>query len=276
MVAGSVGFPREYRGERQSPSRSCSRTSARAKAPYRLSIQGTEMLGPTLVAFGSEEQKRRFLPPILHADVIWCQGFSEPEAGSDLASVRTAAVREGDEWVLHGQKVWTTFGHHADWIYVLARTDPGVQAPGPVDAARADASAGHRGAPDRQPRRRRRVLRGLLRRRAHRGTSRGRRGERRVGRRARHAGIRARHRHVAAPDGVRARGRRPDRARAGRRVADDPVMRQRLADAWIGVRILGFTVRARSRASWAATARSGPRRRSARSTGRSGTSSSAS
>ena len=85
MVAGSVSGSRGSTGaRRRSPSRSCSRTSARAKAPYRLSIQGTEMLGPTLVAFGSEEQKRRFLPPILHADVIWCQGFSEPEAGSDL------------------------------------------------------------------------------------------------------------------------------------------------------------------------------------------------
>ena len=84
-MAGSVSGSRGRSARRRSPSRSCSvRTSARAKAPYRLSIQGTEMLGPTLVAFGSEEQKRRFLPPILHADVIWCQGFSEPGAGSDL------------------------------------------------------------------------------------------------------------------------------------------------------------------------------------------------
>jgi alkylation response protein AidB-like acyl-CoA dehydrogenase len=97
---------------------------ARAGAPYRLSIQGTDMLGPTLVAFGTEAQKQRFLPSILAADVIWCQGFSEPEAGSDLAGVRTRAVLQGDTWVLNGQKVWTTFGHYADWIYVLCRTDP--------------------------------------------------------------------------------------------------------------------------------------------------------
>ena len=97
---------------------------ARAGAPYRLSIQGTDMLGPTLIAFGSEEQKQRFLPSILAAEVIWCQGFSEPEAGSDLAGVRTRAERQGDSWVLNGQKIWTTFGHYADWIYVLCRTDP--------------------------------------------------------------------------------------------------------------------------------------------------------
>ncbi len=97
---------------------------ARAGAPYRLSIQGTDMLGPTLIAFGSEEQKRRFIPDILEANVIWCQGFSEPEAGSDLAGVRTRAELRGETWLLNGQKIWTTFGHHADWIYVLCRTDP--------------------------------------------------------------------------------------------------------------------------------------------------------
>ena len=97
---------------------------ARTGAPYRLSIQGTEMIGPTLVAAGTETQKQRFLPEILAADVIWCQGFSEPDAGSDLANVRTQARLDGDHWVLDGQKIWTTFGHHADWIYVLCRTNP--------------------------------------------------------------------------------------------------------------------------------------------------------
>jgi len=121
-----LGFPQEYGGRGASVIEQIvfAYECARARAPYRLSIQGTEMLGPTLVAFGSDEQKRRFLPEIVRADVIWCQGFSEPGAGSDLASLRTAAVRLRGEWVLHGQKVWTTFGHHADWIYVLARTDP--------------------------------------------------------------------------------------------------------------------------------------------------------
>ncbi|MEX1007398.1 MAG: acyl-CoA dehydrogenase family protein [Acidimicrobiia bacterium] len=97
---------------------------AHAGAPYRLSIQGTEMIGPTLVATGTEAQKERFLPEILAADVIWCQGFSEPDAGSDLANVRTQARLDGDHWVIDGQKIWTTFGHHADWIYALCRTNP--------------------------------------------------------------------------------------------------------------------------------------------------------
>lgn len=97
---------------------------AQMGAPYRLSVQGTEMIGPTIAMFGTDEQKQRFLPDILQANVIWCQGFSEPGAGSDLASVRTTARREGDRWILDGQKVWTTFGHHADWIYVLCRTNP--------------------------------------------------------------------------------------------------------------------------------------------------------
>jgi alkylation response protein AidB-like acyl-CoA dehydrogenase len=120
-----LGFPKEFGGRAASVAEQIvfAYECARAGAPYRLSIQGTEMLGPTLVTFGSDAQKRRFLPPILAAEVIWCQGFSEPDAGSDLAAVRTRAVVEGDRWVINGQKVWTTFGHHADWIYVLCRTD---------------------------------------------------------------------------------------------------------------------------------------------------------
>jgi alkylation response protein AidB-like acyl-CoA dehydrogenase len=123
-----LGFPEAYGGRGATITEQIvfAYECARAGAPYRLSIQGTEMLGPTLVAFGTDEQKRRFIPEILRADVIWCQGFSEPGAGSDLASVRTAARLEGEEWVLDGQKVWTTFGHHADWIYVLCRTDATV------------------------------------------------------------------------------------------------------------------------------------------------------
>jgi alkylation response protein AidB-like acyl-CoA dehydrogenase len=97
---------------------------ARAAAPARVNTQALELLGPTLLAFGSEAQKRRFLPRILAVQEMWGQGFSEPGAGSDLASVRTRAVRDGDEWRIDGQKVWTTFGDRADWLYVLCRTDP--------------------------------------------------------------------------------------------------------------------------------------------------------
>jgi alkylation response protein AidB-like acyl-CoA dehydrogenase len=100
---------------------------ARAEAPYRATGNALDLLGPMLVELGTEEQKKRFLPPILAVEELWGQGFSEPGAGSDLASVRTRAELDGDRWVVNGQKVWTSFGVHADWLYVLARTDPDSQ-----------------------------------------------------------------------------------------------------------------------------------------------------
>jgi alkylation response protein AidB-like acyl-CoA dehydrogenase len=87
----------------------------------------TKMVGPVIAEFGSQEIKERFLPPTANLDIWWCQGFSEPEAGSDLASLRTTAVRDGDSYVVNGQKTWTTLGQYADWIFCLVRTDP--QAP---------------------------------------------------------------------------------------------------------------------------------------------------
>jgi len=85
---------------------------------------GVDRVGPTLMLFGNEEQKQRFLPQIANADLFWCQGFSEPGAGSDLASLQTRAVRDGDSYVINGQKIWTSNAHLADWIFMLARTDP--------------------------------------------------------------------------------------------------------------------------------------------------------
>jgi alkylation response protein AidB-like acyl-CoA dehydrogenase len=98
---------------------------AEADAPARVSHICEELLGPTLIAFGTEAQKQRFLPGIRNVTDLWCQGYSEPGAGSDLASVATRARLEGDHWVVDGQKVWTSLAHVADWCFVLARTEPG-------------------------------------------------------------------------------------------------------------------------------------------------------
>jgi pimeloyl-CoA dehydrogenase large subunit len=97
-----------------------------APAPSPLPF-GVSMVGPVIIAFGSEAQKRRFLPRIANLDDWWCQGFSEPGSGSDLASLKTSARRDGDTYVVNGQKTWTTLGQYADWIFCLVRTDPAAK-----------------------------------------------------------------------------------------------------------------------------------------------------
>ena len=97
----------------------------RAGGPGRIGVVGDWLLGPTLIAHGSEEQRRRFLPGILDGSVRWCQGYSEPGAGSDLANVSTAAELDGDQWVINGQKVWTSMAHLSHWCFVVARSEKG-------------------------------------------------------------------------------------------------------------------------------------------------------
>ncbi|MFF0743476.1 acyl-CoA dehydrogenase family protein [Streptomyces sp. NPDC004111] len=122
-----VGWPQEYGGRGASTEEQIAfhEEYALADAPARVNHIGEQLLGPTLIAHGTEEQKARFLPPIVAAEELWCQGYSEPGAGSDLANVRTRAARDGDAWVVHGQKVWTSLAHEAQWCFVLARTEPG-------------------------------------------------------------------------------------------------------------------------------------------------------
>jgi alkylation response protein AidB-like acyl-CoA dehydrogenase len=99
----------------------------RADAPARVNHFGEELLGPTLIAFGTPEQQARFLPPIRNVTELWCQGYSEPGAGSDLAAVTTSATLTDGQWSVTGQKVWTSLAHLADWCFVVARTEPGSQ-----------------------------------------------------------------------------------------------------------------------------------------------------
>ncbi|MEX0799860.1 MAG: acyl-CoA dehydrogenase [Dehalococcoidia bacterium] len=97
---------------------------AHAQAPVGYSIIGVGWVGPTLIVYGTEEQKQQHLSAITNAEMMWCQGFSEPGAGSDLASLQTKAVRDGDDYVINGQKIWTSGAHLADWCILIARTDP--------------------------------------------------------------------------------------------------------------------------------------------------------
>lgn len=121
-----MGWPEEWggRGATGVEEAILAEELARADAPAIPNFLGLGLCAPALIHHGSEEQRRRFIPSMLNADEIWCQGFSEPGAGSDLASLRTRAELDGDSFVLNGQKCWTTFGPFADWIFVLARTDP--------------------------------------------------------------------------------------------------------------------------------------------------------
>ncbi|HUO72432.1 MAG TPA: acyl-CoA dehydrogenase family protein [Solirubrobacteraceae bacterium] len=128
--AGFVGraWPAEFGGGGRPPVEQIvvDQELAAAGAPEFVNVVGLDVLGPSLLRFGTDEQRTRYVPPILSAEEIWCQGFSEPEAGSDLASLRTRAVQDGDTFVINGQKTWVSWGQYATWCGVLARTDESV------------------------------------------------------------------------------------------------------------------------------------------------------
>jgi alkylation response protein AidB-like acyl-CoA dehydrogenase len=116
-------YPKEYGGGGHDGfQRIANQELSNALVPYLINVIGLGMAAPTILHHGTEEQKKRFLPPLFAADEIWCQGFSEPNAGSDLASVQTFAKREGDHWVVNGHKVWTSLAHFASWMILLARS----------------------------------------------------------------------------------------------------------------------------------------------------------
>lgn len=125
----AILWPREYGGREGTPMQSViyAQEEARYHIPFGVFIKiGVNLAGPTIMAHGTHAQKQRFIPDILRADKLWCQLFSEPAAGSDLAGLRTRAVRDGDNWVISGQKVWTSWGHFADYGILIARTDADV------------------------------------------------------------------------------------------------------------------------------------------------------
>ena len=121
-----ISWPKEYggRGATLIEQAIFFEEMVRANAPSVANVLGLVMGGPVVITHGTEEQKQRYLKPILSADEIWCQGFSEPDAGSDLASLKTRAVKRNGGWVVSGQKVWTTLAHEAKWCMLVARTDP--------------------------------------------------------------------------------------------------------------------------------------------------------
>ena len=121
----AIAWPKEYGGRNATLMEEIvyHQEMVRVKAPALINYVGIHMVGPTLMQIGTEEQKQKYIPKILTGEEVWCQGYSEPNAGSDLAALQTSAVKDGDKWIINGQKVWTSFGHVADRCFLLARTN---------------------------------------------------------------------------------------------------------------------------------------------------------
>ncbi|HET9893100.1 MAG TPA: acyl-CoA dehydrogenase family protein, partial [Mycobacterium sp.] len=122
----AISWPVQFGGRAATPVQQLifNAEMAAARAPEPINRSAVNQLGPTIIQWGNDQQRARYLPKILSGEEVWCQGFSEPEAGSDLAALKTKADIDGDELVITGQKIWTSKAQYADWIYILARTDP--------------------------------------------------------------------------------------------------------------------------------------------------------
>ena len=192
----ALAWPKEYGGQAMDPVRQSivNDEMVRAKAPYKVGASGLGMLGPTLISWGTEEQKQRYLPKILTAEEIWCQGYSEPGAGSDLASLKTRAELVGDEFVVNGQKVWTSGAQYADMdVLPGAHRSRGAQASRHLLHPHRHEHARHHRAPAGADDRRRGLQRGVLRQRPRAAQKPGRQAQRRLDGRQRDALPRAQH-----------------------------------------------------------------------------------
>ena len=165
-----ITWPKEYGGRGGSPILQViyQQEEANYLVPLGFFDIGLGMCIPTMMAYAAPEHLQRYVKPALHGDEVWCQLFSEPAAGSDVAGIRTRAERDGDGWVINGQKVWTSGAHYSDYGIIITRTDPNVpKHAGPHHVLPVDEGAGRRGAADQADVGRRQLQRGVLHRRAH-------------------------------------------------------------------------------------------------------------
>ena len=233
----AVSWPREYGGRGATVLEQLVYTeeTTRARAPLPLNVIGMNNIAPAIMQYGTESQKTTLLPRMMRADDIWCQGMSEPEAGSDLASLRTRAVRDGDDFVVNGQKIWTSLGHRAHWCQLYVRTDPDAPKHKGISCLIVDMTAArHRGPATRHAQRRYRLRGNVLSRRAGAGRCVARAVERRLAGGHHHAQPRARRGRAALrrdAGALRGTGRTTSPRRSRRRPGDIAAPRRNRAFA---------------------------------------------